>query len=127
MSGKLGDVFTGIISGVTEWSIYVELIDSKCEGLIRLREIGDDFYQLDEKNYCIRGVRTKKVFRLGDEVQVMLNKTDLVKKQIDFVLYEDGKTEKRKSIDHHQRKKQKTFSKSRQGHFSSKKEKKRRR
>ncbi|MFI5220165.1 MAG: ribonuclease R [Bacteroidia bacterium] len=127
MSGKHGEVFSGIISGVTEWGIYVELIDSKCEGLIRLRDIGDDFYELDEKNYCIRGVRSKKVFRLGDVIQVMLNKTDLVKKQIDFVLVEDGKSENRKSSDKHRSKKKNIYSKSKQEHFSSKKSKKKRR
>jgi DNA-directed RNA polymerase subunit E'/Rpb7 len=95
MSGKQGQVFDAIISGVTEWGIYVEIVENKCEGLIRLRDIGGDFYELDEKNYCIIGVRSKKVFRLGDSLKVILNKTDLVKKQIDFALFDadnlDGK------------------------------------
>jgi ribonuclease R len=118
LSGQLGNVFSAIISGVTQWGIYVELIESKCEGLIRLRDIGDDYYELDEKNYCIRGARTKKVFRLGDQLQVMLNKTDLVKKQIDFLLYEEGKTEKRKSVGGHHRNENKSKKKSGKEHFS---------
>lgn len=88
MQGHQGEIFDGIISGVTEWGIYVEIVESKCEGLIRLRDIGGDFYELDEKNYCIRGVRSKRVFQLGDSVKVVLNKTDLIKKQIDFALYD---------------------------------------
>lgn len=126
LSDKHGEVFEGIISGVTEWGIYVELIDSKCEGLIRLRDIGDDFYELDEKNYCIRGVRTKKVFRLGDEVQVMLAKTDLVKKQIDFALYEDGQEKKVKKFDQSERKKKSYHAQSKQRHYSDKKSKRKR-
>jgi ribonuclease R len=90
LTGKQGQQFDAIISGVTEWGIFVELTDSKCEGLIRLREIGDDFYEFDEKNYCIRGVRSRRIFQLGDEVKVVLKKTDLEKKQIDFALVDDS-------------------------------------
>jgi ribonuclease R len=90
LQNRKGEVFDGIISGVTEWGFYVELTDSKCEGLVRLRDIGNDFYELDEKNYCIIGHRSGKVFRLGDEVSVVIKNTDLVKKQIDFLLAEGG-------------------------------------
>ena len=83
---RKGEVFDGIVSGVTEWGFYVELTESKCEGLVRLRDIGDDFYELDEENYCIIGHRSGNVFRLGDEVKVEIKNTDLVKKQIDFLL-----------------------------------------
>jgi ribonuclease R len=83
---KKGVIFNGLISGVTEWGFYVELIENKCEGLVRLRDIGNDYYELDEENYCITGVRSGVVFRLGDEVQVTIKSTDLTKKQIDFVL-----------------------------------------
>ncbi|MES2419639.1 MAG: ribonuclease R [Bacteroidota bacterium] len=86
LEGNVGQVFTGIISGVTEWGMYVELIDNKCEGMIRLRDISDDFYVLDEKNYCIIGQRKKKKYQLGDEVQVKVKKVDLSKRQIDFSL-----------------------------------------
>ena len=86
---QLGEVFKGIISGVTEWGIFVELKESKCEGLIRLRSIPGDFYDFDERNFCIIGHRTKKKFQLGDEVEVMLAGVDLVKKQIDFELIDE--------------------------------------
>lgn len=97
MSSHQGEVFDGIISGVTEWGIYVEITENKCEGLIRLRDIGGDFFELDEKNYCIRGVRTKRIFRLGDTIKVIVNKTDLVKKQIDFVLFDPEMPSKKPS------------------------------
>ena len=83
---NIGNTYTGIISGVTEWGMYVELIENKCEGMIRLRDIADDFYVLDEKNYCIIGQRKKKKYQLGDEVQVKVKKVDLSKRQIDFSL-----------------------------------------
>ena len=83
---NVGNTYAGIISGVTEWGMYVELTDNKCEGMIRLRDIADDFYVLDEKNYCIIGQRKKKKYQLGDEVQVKVKKVDLSKRQIDFTL-----------------------------------------
>ncbi len=83
---NVGKRFTGIISGVTEWGMYVELIENKCEGMIRLKDITDDFYVLDEKNYCIVGQRKKKKYQLGDEVEVKVKKVDLSKRQIDFSL-----------------------------------------
>lgn len=83
---NIGNTFLGIISGVTEWGMYVELVDNKCEGMIRLRDLSDDFYVLDEKNYCIIGQRKKKTYQLGDEVQVKVKKVDLSKRQIDFSL-----------------------------------------
>ena len=78
--------YEGLISGVTEWGIYVEIIETKCEGMIRLRDINDDFYVLDEKNYCIIGQRKKKKYQLGDEVKIMVKRVDLSKRQIDFTL-----------------------------------------
>lgn len=83
---NVGNTFAGIISGVTEWGMYVELTENKCEGMIRLRDITDDFYVLDEKNYCIVGQRKQKKYQLGDEVQVKVKKVDLAKRQIDFTL-----------------------------------------
>lgn len=85
----LGAVFNGVISGVTEWGMYVEIIENKCEGMIRLRDISDDFYTLDEKNYAIIGQRKKKVYQLGDEVKIKVRNVDLTKKQIDFTLVQD--------------------------------------
>ncbi|WP_184543383.1 ribonuclease R [Mucilaginibacter sp. FT3.2] len=86
---QVGNMFTGIISGVTEWGMYVEIIENKCEGMIRLRDISDDFYTLDEKNYCIIGQRKKKIYQLGDEVKIRVKNVDLTKKQIDFSLVQD--------------------------------------
>ncbi len=86
LQNQIGTVFTGIISGVTEWGMYVEIEENKCEGMIRLRDISDDFYTLDEKNYAIIGQRKKKIYQLGDEVQIEVKSVDLTKKQIDFSL-----------------------------------------
>jgi len=83
---NIGNEYTGIISGVTEWGMYVEIIENKCEGMVRLRDINDDFYVLDEKNYCIIGQRKKKKYQLGDEVRILVKKVDLAKRQIDFSL-----------------------------------------
>jgi ribonuclease R len=89
LKDQVGNMFTGIISGVTEWGMYVEIIENKCEGMIRLRDISDDFYTLDEKNYCIIGQRKKKIYQLGDEVRIRVKNVDLTKKQIDFSLVQD--------------------------------------
>ena len=84
-----GEIFNGIISGVTEWGIYIELVESKCEGMIRMRDMQDDYYEFDDKNYCIIGHRTRKKYQLGDSLQVVLKSADLQKKQIDFMLYDE--------------------------------------
>jgi len=89
LQDNIGTTYTGIISGVTEWGMYVEIAENKCEGMIRLRDITDDFYVLDEKNYCIVGQRKKKKYQLGDEVQIKVKKVDLSKRQIDFTLLQD--------------------------------------
>ncbi|WP_421943446.1 ribonuclease R [Pedobacter sp.] len=86
---NIGTAYKGIISGVTEWGMYVEIEENKCEGMIRLRDISDDFYVLDEKNYCIIGQRKKKKYQLGDEVMIRVKKVDLSKRQIDFTLIQD--------------------------------------
>jgi len=86
LQNNIGEEFNGIISGLTEWGMYVEIIANKCEGMIRLRDLNDDFYVLDEKNYCIIGQRRKKKYQLGDEVNIMVKKVDLNKRQIDFTL-----------------------------------------
>jgi ribonuclease R len=89
LKDNVGSIYSGIISGVTEWGMYVEIIENKCEGMIRLRDIADDFYTLDEKNYAIIGQRKKKVYQLGDEVRIKVKNVDLTKKQIDFSLVQD--------------------------------------
>ncbi len=78
--------FVGVISGVTEWGIYVEIIENKCEGMVRIRDIKGDYYIFDEKEYAIRGERTKTTYQLGDEVVVMVKNSDLVKRHLDFAL-----------------------------------------
>ena len=83
--------FVGVISGVTEWGIYVEIIENKCEGMVRIRDIKGDYYIFDEKQYAIIGERTKKTYQLGDEVIVMVKNSDLVKRHLDFSLI--GKNE----------------------------------
>jgi ribonuclease R len=85
MSDKIGQVFTGIISGVTEWGLYVELNANKCEGLIPMRDLSDDYYELDEKNYCLIGKRYKHIYRLGDSINVKIANANLQRKQLDFI------------------------------------------
>jgi len=86
MEGRYDEEFIGVISGVTEWGIYVELVDNKCEGMIRTRDIKDDYYVFDEKQYALVGESTKNMYQLGDEVFVKLKSTDLVKRHLDFEL-----------------------------------------
>jgi ribonuclease R len=86
MSMIAGDkTFDGLISGVTEWGIYVEIIETKCEGMIRLADMDDDYYEYDERNYCIVGRRNKKIYTLGDQVRVRVKKTDIDRRLIDLV------------------------------------------
>lgn len=86
MSDKIGKVFDGVISGITEWGIYVEINENKCEGMIPIRELDDDFYELDEKNYRLVGRRTKREYRLGQAVSIQVARANLERKQLDFVL-----------------------------------------
>ena len=86
MSERLGQVFDGVISGVTEWGIYVELVENKCEGMIPIRDLDDDYYTFDDKNYCLVGRRFHKKYQLGDEITVQVAKANLDKKQLDFVI-----------------------------------------
>jgi ribonuclease R len=84
MSDKIGMQYKGVISGVTEWGIYVELEENKCEGMVPLHELTDDYYQFDEKNYCITGRRSRRRYQLGDEVDIEILRANLEKKQLDF-------------------------------------------
>ncbi|PWA11544.1 ribonuclease R [Flavobacterium laiguense] len=76
--------FLGVISGVTEWGIYVEIIENKCEGMVRTRDIKDDYYTFDEKQYALVGANSERLLQLGDEIYVKVKNADLVKKQLDF-------------------------------------------
>ncbi len=89
MQDKVGMVFDGIISGVTDWGLYVEIVENKIEGMVPIREIDDDFYYFDESEYSLIGQRKGKVFRLGDSIRVIINRTNLIKKQIDMLLAMD--------------------------------------
>jgi ribonuclease R len=80
--------FEGVISGVTEWGIYVEIIENKCEGMVRIREIKDDYYLYDEKQYALVGQSTKNLYQLGDHVLIKVKHTDLERKHLDFTLLE---------------------------------------
>ena len=86
MQEHLGQVYDGVISGVTEWGLYVELNENKCEGMIPIRDLDDDYYEYDEKNYCLRGRRKKHVYSLGDAVTIKVARANLEKKQLDFAL-----------------------------------------
>ena len=81
--------FKGVISGVTEWGIYVEISENKCEGMVRIRDIKSDYFIFDEKQYAIIGQSTKQMYQLGDEVVVKVKNTDLERKHLDFSLIED--------------------------------------
>ncbi len=83
---KIGQEFEGLISGVSKWGIYVELLGNKCEGMIRLRDLQDDFYYLDEDNYQVIGQRHGNTYKLGDQVRIRVKRIDLSKKQMDFEL-----------------------------------------
>ena len=86
MQDKLGRIFDGIISGVTEWGLYVELNENKCEGLVPIRDLDDDFYEFDEKNYCLLGRHQKRQYRLGDPITIKVAQANLERKQLDFQL-----------------------------------------
>ena len=88
MADRMGITYDAIITGVTEWGLYAEIIDNKCEGLIPMRDLDDDYYVLDERNYRLIGRRTHKCYALGDTVKIQVAHCNLEKKQLDFALVE---------------------------------------
>jgi ribonuclease R len=86
MSKRLGKIFIGVISGMTEWGMYVEEIETKCEGLVRMRDMQDDFYVFNEKKLELVGQKKKKRYRLGDKIKIKVKSVDLERKNIDYVL-----------------------------------------
>ena len=86
MSKKLGKTFDGIISSITEWGMYVEEIETKCEGLVRIRDLNDDYYIFNEKKLELLGQKKKKRYRLGDRVKIKVKSVDLERKTIDYVM-----------------------------------------
>ncbi len=89
MQMMLGQEFDGLVSGVTEWGIFVEIIDTKCEGMIRLADIEGDFYDFDEKNYRVIGRHNKRIITLGDKLKVMVARTDIDRRTIDLDLVQE--------------------------------------
>jgi ribonuclease R len=89
MSDKIGQKFRGLISGVSKWGIYVVLQDTKVEGMVRMADMKDDFYYLDEENYQVIGQKNGRQYKLGDDVNIKVKNINIAKKQIDFVLNED--------------------------------------
>ena len=86
MQDHKDEEFLGVISGVTDWGIYVEIVSNKCEGMVRIRDIKDDYYKFDESQYALVGEASKNMYQLGDEVIVKVKDTDLLKKHLDFHL-----------------------------------------
>ena len=94
MQGMLGETFDGIVSGVTEWGVYVEVIQTKCEGMVRVADLDDDYYEFDEKNFRIVGKRNKRVITLGDKLHVQVVATDIDRRTIDLLLVDPTNQEK---------------------------------
>jgi ribonuclease R len=92
LQNKVGGLFDGIVSGVTEFGFFVELAENKCEGMVHLRSLTDDRYFFEQERYCLRGSRSGKTYSLGDKVRVIVKNADLVKKQLDFVLADQQNT-----------------------------------
>lgn len=87
LSDRIGEEFVGIISGVTEWGIYVEIEENKCEGMVSIRHLDrDDYFVFNEKEYCIEGVHSGKRYQLGDQIRVRVAHADLQRRQLDFSL-----------------------------------------
>ncbi len=89
MSDHIGEVFDGVISGVTEWGLYIELEENKCEGLVPVRDLADDYYDFDERNYCLVGRKYNTRYRLGDKITVQVARADIQKRQLDFVVVDE--------------------------------------
>jgi ribonuclease R len=86
MERRVGEVFKGIVSGVTEWGIYVEEAETKCEGMVRVKDMSDDYYIFNEKKLELVGQKHKKKYRLGDHVKIKVRGVDNEKKTIDYIL-----------------------------------------
>ncbi len=119
----IGEEFTGIISGVTEWGMYIEITEYKCEGMVRLASLADDFYTFDENNQWIIGKRTHKKYQLGDQVQVVVKGADTVKRQVDLDFAGNAEVVR---IQKAMRRQDKTKSRGSRGHKQSGDKKKRR-
>ena len=86
LQNRIGEVYEGVISGVTEWGLYVEIVENKCEGLVKVSSIKNDHYIFDEKKYALIGYRSKATYQLGQKVKIKIQRADLERKQMDFIL-----------------------------------------
>ena len=84
MAQFVNQEFEGVVSGVTDWGIYVELFENKCEGMVRIRDIGDDIYFFDQEQYALVGHNTGDTVQLGQTVKIRVKNADVLKRQIDF-------------------------------------------
>ena len=89
MENHIGEEFDGVISGVTDRGIYVEIIENKCEGMVRIKDVPGDYFFFDERNHALIGERTKKIYQLGDFVKVTVAKADLIKRHLDFTMVQE--------------------------------------
>ena len=89
MSEHIGEEYDAVISGVTEWGFYAEINENKCEGMVPMRTLQDDYYEFDDANYCIIGRRHRRKFTIGDPVRIRIVRANLDRKQLDFELIED--------------------------------------
>ena len=94
MKERIGKIFDGYVSGITEWGIYVEVVPYKIEGMILVRDIENDFFYFDENNYALIGHYSNRKFQIGDKIKIKVKRADLIKRQLDFKLVEDEKQEK---------------------------------
>ena len=88
MQDKMNTKFNGVISGITDWGIFVEIVENKCEGMIPVRDLKGDFFVYDKDSHSLTGKKTKVKYQLGDAVRVQVKHADLIKKQLDFILAE---------------------------------------
>ena len=86
LKNKIGSIYDGVISGVTEWGLYIEITENKCEGLVKVSSIKNDHYLFDEKKYALIGYRTKSSYQLGQKVKIKIQRADVERKQMDFIL-----------------------------------------
>ncbi|MEL0300354.1 MAG: ribonuclease R [Flavobacteriaceae bacterium] len=89
MENHIGEEFDGVISGVTDRGIYVEIIENKCEGMVRIKDVPGDYFFFDERNHALIGEKTKKIYQLGDLVKVTVAKADLIKRHLDFTMVQE--------------------------------------
>jgi ribonuclease R len=88
MQDKVGKIFDGVVSGLTDWGIYVEIVENKCEGMVSIKSIADDFYEFNEEEYMIVGRQSGRKFEIGDEVKIEVMNANLSRRQLDYRLVE---------------------------------------